>query len=317
MEEGVGRGRRGAQSGTAHGGPLSPDFAAVEPPCDVDAALARRHDTSLFASASVELGQTRVPAESDLWRRIDRTTSGRVLVFPRYALAVRVAGDDSVVLHAGRVVVPRPGFPFRRVALDRRGELSDWVWLAPDIVEELGLTEDPSWFRALDGPALLAQRATMALARGGGARAPAALESAALELAAAVSPRARAEGSAATPRQSRAVSAAVELIARSPFRALDLATLARAAGLSPAHLCTVFRRVTGRTLREYLRTHRLCLSIDALLERGADLTTLALELGFSSHSHFSARFRAFFRCTPSEARARLRAPAASRREGVC
>ena len=41
-----------------------------------------------------------------------------------------------------------------------------------------------------------------------------------------------------------------------------------------------------------------------------DLTELAMDLGFSSHSHFSARFRRAFGLTPSEFRrgCRLRTP---------
>jgi hypothetical protein len=39
------------------------------------------------------------------------------------------------------------------------------------------------------------------------------------------------------------------------------------------------------------------------LPHANDLTALALDLGFSSHSHFAAAFRRAFRCTPSGFRA--------------
>jgi AraC-like DNA-binding protein len=38
------------------------------------------------------------------------------------------------------------------------------------------------------------------------------------------------------------------------------------------------------------------------LPHADDLSTLALEVGFSSHSHFSAAFRRAFGCTPSQFR---------------
>jgi AraC-like DNA-binding protein len=38
------------------------------------------------------------------------------------------------------------------------------------------------------------------------------------------------------------------------------------------------------------------------LPHANDLTALALDLGFSSHSHFTAAFRRMFQCTPSEFR---------------
>jgi AraC-like DNA-binding protein len=39
------------------------------------------------------------------------------------------------------------------------------------------------------------------------------------------------------------------------------------------------------------------------LPHANDLTTLAFDLGFSSHSHFTVSFRRAFGCTPSEFRA--------------
>jgi len=39
-----------------------------------------------------------------------------------------------------------------------------------------------------------------------------------------------------------------------------------------------------------------------------DLTALGLDLGFSSHSHFTAAFRETYGRTPSQFRAALRAP---------
>ena len=43
-------------------------------------------------------------------------------------------------------------------------------------------------------------------------------------------------------------------------------------------------------------------ALDAVLDGGDDLTTIALEAGFSSHSHFTARFRRAFGCAPSAPR---------------
>jgi len=84
----------------------------------------------------------------------------------------------------------------------------------------------------------------------------------------------------------------------SPVRLIDVA---RAVGVSPAYLTDLFRRVEGIPLHGYLTQLRLA---RALLElpNAADLTTLALALGFSSHSHFTAAFRRGFGCTPSEFR---------------
>jgi AraC-like DNA-binding protein len=84
-------------------------------------------------------------------------------------------------------------------------------------------------------------------------------------------------------------------------RRLRLADVARAVGASPAYLTDTFRRVEGIPLHAYLTQLRLARALVDL--RHADnLTTLAFDLGFSSHSHFTAAFRRAFGCTPSQFR---------------
>ncbi len=83
---------------------------------------------------------------------------------------------------------------------------------------------------------------------------------------------------------------------------LGLADLGAALGVSPFHLCRVFRRVTGSTLHRQLEEHRLAAALDAVSDPSRDLSRIALECGYSSHSHFTARFRQVFGLTPSQFR---------------
>ena len=83
-----------------------------------------------------------------------------------------------------------------------------------------------------------------------------------------------------------------------PIRLIDVA---RGVGASPAYLTDVFRRVEGIPLHGYLTQLRLARAL-VELPHAADLTTLALALGFSSHSHFTSAFRRAFGCTPSQFR---------------
>ena len=57
----------------------------------------------------------------------------------------------------------------------------------------------------------------------------------------------------------------------------------------------------GIPLHRYLTQLRLARAL-VELPHAADLTALALDLGFSSHSHFTARFRALFGLTPTDVR---------------
>jgi AraC family transcriptional regulator len=70
---------------------------------------------------------------------------------------------------------------------------------------------------------------------------------------------------------------------------------------SPVYLTHVFQQVEGQPLYRYQLRLRLARALDLLGEYD-DLTALSLELGFSSHSHFSAAFREAYGRSPSEFR---------------
>jgi AraC family transcriptional regulator len=80
---------------------------------------------------------------------------------------------------------------------------------------------------------------------------------------------------------------------------LTLEEVARAVHTSEFHLARVFRERTGFTLHRYRIHLRLRLAVDRLASEAADLTTLATELGFSSHAHFTRAFKAVFGAPPS------------------
>ena len=97
-----------------------------------------------------------------------------------------------------------------------------------------------------------------------------------------------------------------QLYLASSFReSLDLVGIANAVDISPFQLCRVFRRETGWTVHKYLVRLRLRAALEALGEGHEDLTSLALDLGFSSHAHLCDSFRTEFGITPSAARTGL------------
>ena len=98
------------------------------------------------------------------------------------------------------------------------------------------------------------------------------------------------------------VEAAKQEIARHPDRNFTLREIARVVRCTPWRLCREFRRVTGRTMTSYRHALRMQLALERLRESPADLTELALELGYSSHSHFTQVFRRHIGVTPSEVR---------------
>jgi AraC family transcriptional regulator len=79
---------------------------------------------------------------------------------------------------------------------------------------------------------------------------------------------------------------------------------ARAAHMSPYHFSRVFHDHTGSPVHRYLNRLRLRASLQHLPDSAGDLTSLALQLGFSSQSHFGEVFRREFGCTPATFRRR-------------
>lgn len=105
-------------------------------------------------------------------------------------------------------------------------------------------------------------------------------------------------------RDSKMIGRAKELLhARSDER-LSLQAIAAELGVSPVYLTQEFTRHEGTPLYRYQLRLRL---VQALLElpHCDDITGLALDLGFSSHSHFTAVFRGAFAITPTEYRSKI------------
>jgi AraC-like DNA-binding protein len=78
-----------------------------------------------------------------------------------------------------------------------------------------------------------------------------------------------------------------------------LAEIAAEVGVSPVYLTQAFQQVEAVPLYRYQLRLRLARALD-LLGAYDDLTTLSMDLGFSSHSHFSAAFRQAYGRTPAE-----------------
>jgi AraC family transcriptional regulator len=116
----------------------------------------------------------------------------------------------------------------------------------------------------------------------------------------AIGPRTSREPGATLARR-RLVDRVKVLLAADLSRRWTLAEIAREIGGSPVYLTQSFQQVEGMPLYRYHLRLRLARALD-LLPRHQDLSALAQDLGFSSHSHFSAAFRQHYGVTPAEFR---------------
>lgn len=93
---------------------------------------------------------------------------------------------------------------------------------------------------------------------------------------------------------------------KSDFHAdLNLSTLAAESGYSRAHFLRMFRAAMGKTPHQYLLDLRLEEAQRQMEDLSTPLVDIALNCGFSSHSHLSKAFRRGLGMTPSQYRSKI------------
>ncbi|HEV8631236.1 MAG TPA: helix-turn-helix transcriptional regulator, partial [Thermoanaerobaculia bacterium] len=100
-----------------------------------------------------------------------------------------------------------------------------------------------------------------------------------------------AAGGAAARRQHDLVEAAKLELNRCIASPPSLGQMADALDCSPFHHSRILSHSEGLRLRSYLGRLRARLAAERLLQGTRDLTELALDLGYSDHSHFTNAFR--------------------------
>jgi AraC family transcriptional regulator len=240
---------------------------------------------------------------------VEECTATTQLVFPYRGVYVRHVGNDQAVAEANQVLFfnategyrvshPLPGGDASLTLVIGESQLRE---LAPRTFLHNGTTlAFRQQRRRIDARvqalvALLRHSLRQKIAE------PLEAESLALTLVQrALGPRTTHAAGASIGRQ-RLVDRAKLVLASDLARRWMLAEIAAEMRCSPVYLTQIFRQVEGLPLYRYQLRLRLARALD-LLPQYDDLTTLSLDLGFSSHSHFSAAFRGAYGRSPSEFR---------------
>lgn len=98
----------------------------------------------------------------------------------------------------------------------------------------------------------------------------------------------------AAERVEKVIALLREKLAEPP----TLEEIGRAVGCSPFHLSRTFSAATGQTISQYLRQLRMERAAELLRSGKFNVTEAALEVGYSSLSHFSQTFHETFGCCP-------------------
>lgn len=97
---------------------------------------------------------------------------------------------------------------------------------------------------------------------------------------------------------------AMDYIDRNLTQELHLNMVARQAAMSPSYFSTLFKKLNGFTLWEYVRSRRIELAAALLVSSDQSVAEIALSCGYNSLSNFNRSFKAFTGRTPGDYRRR-------------
>ena len=236
----------------------------------------------------------------------EESTTATHMVFPYRGIYVRHLGGDDAVAEANQVLFFNAHEGYRVSHPVPGGDATLDLVVSEPILDELS---PRSLLRETGGFAFRPQRlridpraqALAALLRHSlrtNIAEPLEAESLALTLARrALGPRTAHTPAASAVRQ-RLVNRTKMVFATDLTRRWTLAEIAAEVGHSPVYLTQIFQQVEGVPLYRYQMQLRLARSLD-LLSQYDDLTSLSLDLGFYSHSHFSTAFKQAYGRSPS------------------
>jgi AraC family transcriptional regulator len=239
----------------------------------------------------------------------EECASATHLVFPYRGAYVRHLGRDEAVAEASQVLFFNAGDGYQVSHPVRGGDACLDLVVDDRLLRELApkalLREGPELaFRKQRLRIDPRAQALVALLRHSlreGVAEPLEAESLALTLVRrTLAPRGAPKAEASVGRQ-RLVDRVKLVLAGDLSRRWTLADIAAEVGGSPVYLTQVFQQVEGLPLYRYQLDLRLARALD-LLAQYDDLSALSAELGFSSHSHFSAAFQRAYGRSPSEFR---------------
>lgn len=232
------------------------------------------------------------------------------LVFPYRGLYLRHVGSDQSVADANHVLFFNAAEGYQVSHPLDGGDSSLVLAVSPELLRELAPAE---LLHRHDDPAFRLQslridpraQALVALLRhslGHGGIESLEAESLALTLIGrSLGPRTT-HATGATQGRRRLVDRVKVLLASDLGRQWKLSDIAAQIGGSPVYLTQAFAQVEGMPLHRYHLRLRLARALDRL-PQCEDVSALAMDLGFSSHSHFASSFRQVYGRTPSEFRA--------------
>ena len=262
--------------------------------------------TPLLSTSTLSVGEFHCPPGDASWHETNRIGDRAHVVFPRCSVLIRQLGRAPVLATPNHAMLYNADQHYRRELQHELGDESVFVELAEETLEQLAgddrlrVTHVPTGRQTY-----LLQHLLVRHLRSRCSDELEAEELASRLVQSALAPqvaRRRAARERTKAEHRELAEAAKSEIAADLSVRRSLGELAQNLHTSPFHLARVFRAETGFTLAGYRQALRLRAALERLPGTDRDLSALALELGFSSHSHFTASFTREFGVPPSAVR---------------
>ena len=262
--------------------------------------------TPLLSTSTLSVGEFHCPPGDASWHETNRIGDRAHVVFPRCSVLIRQLGRAPVLATPNHAMLYNADQHYRRELQHELGDESVFVELAEETLEQLAgddrlrVTHVPTGRQTY-----LLQHLLVRHLRSRCSDELEAEELASRLVQSALTPqvaRRRAARERTKAEHRELAEAAKSEIAADLSVRRSLGELAQNLHTSPFHLARVFRAETGFTLAGYRQALRLRAALERLPGTDRDLSALALELGFSSHSHFTASFTREFGVPPSAVR---------------
>ena len=294
------------------------------------AQLARAREQWVFVHEEFVIGRFRCPPGAPAWSTVNHVGgSWPLLVYPGVPVRITQLGREPIVADTSMAVLYPPGQEYRRGVVSERGDECIYFAVSSDLVRDAWAEHDRAVAERseidfgrssvpIDPQTYLLHHLLLRYVTAPSPD-PLATAEALYDLVSRTAAGAatgklvdRDRGSCSRERTRSAhrdvIEAVRELIGRRLTERLLLADVAAAVNLSPFHLARLFRDHTGTTIHEYRTRQRLIAAVGRLDDPGQDLSDLAVDLGFSHHSHFTNSFRRLFGLPPATLRTAVAKP---------
>jgi AraC-like DNA-binding protein len=270
-------------------------------------------ETLLYRGPLVKVGRFECPAGHPCFP-VTEALDNDVFVLPRLSLWLRRGTGAWRFIEAGAVVMHRAGGKIERQSTSEAGDLAYRFAVHPDLfadtLQSLALSARDIGDALIVEPRIRYRLAvlvnTICRSRSNRLAAEEEVLSLFFEICEKCSDRARRRldtRKCTAARRRRLAERARAYVDAHLAESIGLEVVASEVGASLFHLCRTFREQTGLTLHAYQMRQRLGRALERIVD-GDDrsLTDLALETGFSSHSHLSREFRKQLGVSPSSLR---------------